>query len=371
MDELPLSFQGLKFDTAGSPAPWTTLPSSQGPLRPRVLVCALVTLARVLHESGEQSHILAAALDRARHAHDDQRSTVARAKLAVLHASRAAQVAHGEARRIEKLSAVFRQGADRAVSAIDRKVLRLVRGGRRVQDALSEAGRRRGDTGGDDPLDPYGFVEELALDLDFDQVDVVEGTKAADDPLGDEWQTIEDDLVATLAGRVIDKASPRLTSTFRMPPLDGAEADAELDALPASLPPTPPASVHSSEPDDPEGDADELDPDEDTIARLLRPIVHPVVALLHHLHDLLGKRLTSSIDAFESLVHASSAAVDTHRLATQRLTKCAAKLRDLRELERRALEEFERTMDELRDVVVELAKWRNGVGDDDDDGDGD
>lgn len=366
MDELPLSFQGLKFDTAGSPAPWTTLPPSQGPLRPRVLVCALVTLARVLHESGEQSHILAAALDRARQAHDDQRTTVARNKAAVLHASRAAQVAHADARRIEKLSAVFRQGADRAVAAIDRKVLRLVRGGRRVQDALSEAGRRRGEAGGDDPLDPYGFVEELALDLDFDQVDVVkEGSKAAEDPLGDEWQAIEDDLVATLAVRVIDKASPRLTSTFRMPPLDGAEADVELDALPTSLPPTPPASVHSSEPDEPDADADEPEPDEDTIATLLRPIVHPVVALLHHLHDLLGKRLTSSVDEFESLVHASSAAVDAHRLATQRLNKCASKLRDLRELEGRALEEFERTMDELRDVVVALAKWRSGVGDDD------
>lgn len=370
VDPLPAAFQALNLESAGSPAPWQTAPS-EGPLRPRVLVAALVTLARALDDVNEQSLILADALVRAQQTHDEQCITVARAKDAVLQSSRAAQVAHGEARRVEKLNSVFRQGADRAVAAVDRKVLRLVRGGRRPQDALSEAGRRRGGGGEDgvDPLEPYGFVEELVVDLDLDEVDVVKGSRAAGDALDAEWQAIEDDLVATLAVRVIEKASPRLTSTFRMPPLDGTEVEDTLVSLPTSLPPTPPASEHSSssEPEDPEGaddDEPEPEPDEDTIAALLRPIVHPVITLLFYLHDLLGKRLTGSVDAFESLVHASSAAVDAHRLATQRLGKCAGKLRDLRELEGRAREEGERTMDELRDVVVELAKWRNGLLDD-------
>ncbi|BGP40079.1 hypothetical protein JCM10449v2_004037 [Rhodotorula kratochvilovae] len=359
---LPSGFLALTLETAGSPAPWTTAPPV-APLDPRELVGALVTLARALSDAGEQRAILAQALERAQQAHDEQRRTVARAKDAVLHASRAAQLAHGEARRVEKMNGVFRTGADRAVASLDRKVLRLMRGGRRAHEALSDEGRRRGQAG-EDPLAPYAFVEELVVDLELDEVDVVKGSRGA--VLDAEWQAIEDDLVATLAARVIEKASPRIASTFRLPRLDGADdGDDAAPLRPMSLPPTPPGSVHSSdlgEADDPDAeDDDDEAPDEDALAALLRPVVHPVIALLFHLHHLLGARLTAAVDTFESLVRASSAAVDAHRLAAQRLSKSTAKLRDLRALEERERDEEERVADELRDTVVALAKLRNGV----------
>ncbi|GAA5821473.1 hypothetical protein JCM3770_000917 [Rhodotorula araucariae] len=357
---LPSGFHGLTLETAGSPAPWTTAPIA-APLRPRVLVAALETLARALADAGEQRQILARALDRAQDAHEQHRAVTARAKDAVLHASRAAQLAHGEARRVEKLSSVFRIGADRAIAALDRKVLRLARGGRGVREALSEEGRRGQ---ADDPLVPYAFVGELVAELGFDEIDVVKAS--GETALDAGWQAIEDDLVATLAARIIDKASPRIASTFRLPRLDGGDDDDGASTRPMSLPPTPPGSVHSSdfgEAADFEAETNDDDDalDEDTLTSLLYPVVHPMIALLSRLHHLLDARLTAAVDTFESLVRASSAAVDAHRLAAQRLSRSTAKLRDLRALEEREGEEEERVADELRDTVVALAKFRNGI----------
>ncbi|GAA5999128.1 uncharacterized protein JCM10292_003350 [Rhodotorula paludigena] len=368
LEQLPAGFAGLTLESAGSPAPWTTVVAV--PLRPRVLLLALVTLSRALGDSNEQGAILAAALDRAHAAYEQQRLTVAGAKDAVLESSKAAQVAHAEARRVEKLGKVFKDGADRAVGDLDRAVLRLVREGTAVKE-LQEAARRieHAERGGDGDTDlqPYRFVAPLVNELGLDVDEVVGGQ--GESALNEEWQAIEDGLVSTLADRIYEKASPRRAPPLRLPRLsgrgrpvdDGASSDAE-SARANSLPPTPPASVHSSDPGDRHEDVDEADePNVDMLSTLLVPLIHPVVSLLFRLHSLLEARLTHAVDRFESLVRASSAAVDGHRLAVQRLNKYASKLRDLRLLEAREVEEEGRVMDELRDTVVELAKLRLGV----------
>ncbi|BGP02779.1 hypothetical protein RTBOTA2_002370 [Rhodotorula toruloides] len=365
-----LAFSRLTLESAGSPAPWQTIPNV--PLRPRVLVAALVTLSRALAESREQGAILVDALARARQACDQQRLAAQSAKEGVLQASKAAQDAHAEAKRVEKLNGAFKAGADRTVAALDRRVFRSLRKGKAKEVLGAEASAEP-----DSPLSPFAFVEELLVDLELDAAEVHKGV--ADTVLDDEWKAIEDDLVATIAARAIEKASSRLTSEFRLPELPAAGAEplnersegdvsggdgSNADASPTrgramSLPPTPPGSVHSSssERDDPAED----ESDYDSLISLLTPLVHPVLALLFRTHTLLDQRLTSSIDHFESLVRASAKAVDVHRQSVVRLNKLSNKLRDLQFLERREREEEERVMEEMRDTVVELARLRKGI----------
>ncbi|KAJ8295228.1 hypothetical protein OF846_002251 [Rhodotorula toruloides] len=368
-----LAFSRLTLESAGSPAPWQTIPNV--PLRPRVLVAALVTLSRALAESREQGAILVDALARARQACDQQRLAAQGAKEGVLQASKAAQDAHAEAKRVEKLNGAFKAGADRTVAALDRRVLRSLRKGKGKGKAKEVLGAEAS-AEPDSPLSPFAFVEELLVDLELDAAEVHKGV--ADTVLDDEWQAIEDELVATIAARAIEKASPKLTSEFRLPELPAAGAEpleahddgerttdgAEASASPTrgramSLPPTPPGSVHSSSSERDETDAGESD--YDSLVSLLTPLVHPVLALLFRTHTLLDQRLTSSIDHFESLVRASAKAVDVHRQSVVRLNKLSNKLRDLQFLERREREEEERVMEEMRDTVVELARWRKGI----------
>ncbi|BGP24657.1 hypothetical protein JCM10295v2_003575 [Rhodotorula toruloides] len=360
------AFSRLTLESAGSPAPWQTIPNV--PLRPRILVAALVTLSRALADSQEQGAILVDALARARLACDQQRLAAQAAKEGVLQASKPAQDAHAEAKRVEKMNGAFKAGADRTVAALDRKVLRSLRKGEAEEVLGAEASSEP-----DSPMSPFAFVEELLVDLELDAAEVHKGV--AHTVLDDEWQAIEDDLVATIAAREIEKASPKLTSAFRLPQLPAAGAEPletpdrgerAADGLGAgltrgramSLPPTPPGSVHSSssERDDAEAEED----DTDSLAALLTPLVHPVLALLFRTRTLLDQRLTSSIDHFESLVRASAKAVDLHRQSVVRLNKLSTKLRDLQFLERREREEEERVMEEMRDTVVELARWRKG-----------
>lgn len=365
------AFSRLTLESAGSPAPWQTTPNV--PLRPRVLVAALVTLSRALAESREQAAILVDALARARQACDQQRVAAQAAKEGVLHASKAAQDAHAEAKRIEKLNGAFKAGADRTVAALDRRVLRSLRAGKAAAEVLgAEASAEPGS-----PLSPFAFIEELLDDLELDAAEVHKGV--ADVTLDDEWQAIEDDLVATIAARAVEKASPKLT-TFRLPglpatgsePLDderseGATEGSETSLSPTrgramSLPPTPPGSVHSSSSERGGGDhASNEGSDHDALVSLLTPLVHPVLALLFRAHTLLDDRLTTAVDHFESLVRASARAVDAHRQSVARLNRLSTKLRDLQFLEKREREEEERVMDELRDTVVELARWRKGI----------
>ncbi|BGP32083.1 hypothetical protein JCM10296v2_003862 [Rhodotorula toruloides] len=364
-----LAFSRLTLESAGSPAPWQTIPNA--PLRPRVLVAALVTLSRALAESREQGAVLVDALARARQACDQQRLAAQSAKEGVLQASKAAQDAHAEAKRVGKLNGAFKAGADRTVAALDRRVLCSLRKGKAKEVLGAEASAEP-----DSPLSPFASVEELLVDLELDAAEVHKGV--ADTVLDEEWQAIEDDLVKTMAARAIEKASPRLTSEFRLPGLPAAGAEplearddgerategSEASASPArgramSLPPTPPGSVHSSssERDDPAEDVS----DYDSLVSLLTPLVHPVLALLFRTHTLLDQRLTTAIDHFESLVRASAKAVDVHRQSVVRLNKLSNKLRDLQFLEQREREEEERVMEEMRDTLVELARWRKGI----------
>ncbi|BGP16187.1 hypothetical protein JCM10213_001403 [Rhodosporidiobolus nylandii] len=332
--ELPAAFRTLNLESAGSPAPWTTAPVS-GPLRHRVLLAALSSLSLALAESSEQRNILATALASTAEAYSLQREACVAAKGAVLKSSKEAQAAHGEAKRVEKLNGVFREGADRTVAALDRKVLRTLRKGK-MKDL-------------EGALVPLAFVEELIVDLDLVEGEVLLQAKGVE--LDEEWKAIEDDLVRTMAARAVQKASPR-PSSFRFP---GEERDDDaVEAI--SLPPTPPASVHSSDFELEEEEEEPEEPTEDALIALLPPLVHPILVLLFHLHQTISTLLSTSIDRFEELVRLSAAAVDTHRQALQKTNKTAAKLRDLRELQRREIEEEEKVMEELRTTVVELAR---------------
>ncbi|GAA5986776.1 hypothetical protein JCM11641_004787 [Rhodosporidiobolus odoratus] len=333
---LPAAFKSLSLESAGSPAPWITVPAA-APLRYRVVLAALISLSRALAESSEQSSILAAAISRAREAYDVQREACQVAKDAVLSASKAAQAAHAEAKRVEKLNGVFREGADRTVAALDRKLLRSLRKGK---------GRAL-----EVPLPPaVEFVEELVVDLDLDEAEILASAEGVE--LDEEWQAVEEDLVYTIAARAEEKASPRLPASLQLP----GEEPRDLDTI--SLPPTPPASIHSAdscyeeERDPPCEELPAID-----LFPLLRPIVHPVIVLLFHLHRTTSTRLSASVDHFEELVRLSAVAVDTHRQASLKVNKTAVKLRDLRELEIREREEELQALEELRTTVVELARW--------------
>ncbi|GAA5916722.1 hypothetical protein JCM6882_005787 [Rhodosporidiobolus microsporus] len=331
--ELPsAAFAKLKFESIGSPAPWTTaavLPPTS-PMRHRVLLAALVSLSRALADSSEQGAILALALERARAALEKQRGVVGEVKREVLEAAREAQRAHKECRRVEgALSGRFRDGADKVVARLDERVVSALRKGKSVEAD-----------------DPFSFVEELVVSLGLDPASVRSSFDASAVELDADWQAIANDVVATMAARAAEKKSPRQPlSSFRLP----GEGD-----RPPSLPPTPPASVHSSDPG--HDDDDDEGASEDDLVAVLTPLVHPVLLLLYHLHHTLSTCLTSSLASFESLVARSAAAVEAHRLAAQKAARAAGKLRDLEELEVREREEEGRVVEELRGTVVELAR---------------
>jgi hypothetical protein len=371
---LPAAFTKLNLESIGSPAPWTTTTSSLSSscadgdddnvpalsLRHRVLLSALASLSSALSSASEQSAVLSSALSRAESAFEQRRLAAAAAKEAVLSTSKAAQKAHGEAKRVEKLNGVFREGADRSVKALERKVVRILR--------RQARGKEREDVG---ELLPLEFVEELIVDLDFEEKDVLEASrKEAEEgvELDDEWRAIEGDLIRTMAIKVAEKRNGRRRSSAgdeeAQKPI-GASGETEdssaVDLDDISLPPTPPASVHSSSSSDVE-DEESPDPpslDEVTaslVTTSLLPLVHPVLLLLFHLHRTISVRLSTAVDTFESLVRASADAVDVHRLAMQKSTKAGSRLRDLKDLDRRETEEWERVMEELRTTTVELAR---------------
>ncbi|GAA5867203.1 hypothetical protein JCM8547_003118 [Rhodosporidiobolus lusitaniae] len=376
--DLP-AFAKLNLESVGSPAPWTTLvspaavdsPDENGSstpllsLRHRVLLAALASLSDALSSASEQSAILSDALARAQASYDKRRLAVASAKETVFATSRAAQKAHSEAKKVEKLNGVFKEGADRSVKALERAVGRLLR--RKAKGKAVEQ------------LVPLDFVEELIVDLDLEEHQVlsaVEREAAAGVELGEQWRMLEEDLVRTLAAKVAQGASARLENGGVLGEEHESEGKEEeghgVDNI--SLPPTPPASVHSfdlsrddrdlspspSPSPSPSSDAVDLplsdDPVDAALSASLTPLVRPVLLLLFHLHRNLATLLTSSVDTFESLVRASSKAVDAHRISQQKATKAGAKLRDLLDLQQREDEEWERVMEELRTTTVELAR---------------
>jgi len=231
----------------------------------------------------------------------------------------------------------------------------------------------------------FNFVEELLIDLDVDFSELSDAESPSSTlELDDEWLAMEEELVARLATKARERGSPnyRRTSLWRRQRAgsdasgtgesDGATTDGE-DALSdagsdrISSPSTPPSSIHSTDDSELESLHDESEPrptargptpDYDTLVDLLTPLIHPVLLLLFRLRHLLSLKLTSAIDAFETLVKASADAVKTHRDTVNRLNKNAAKIRDLKDLERREREEEERLLGEFRGVVVELARVR-------------
>lgn len=393
---LPAAFTKLNLESIGSPAPWTTTTSSLSSsctgdfddngsgddpfpaplsLRHRVLLSALASLSVALSSASEQHTLLSSALDRAQPLYDQHRLAAAKAKEAVLSTSKAAQKAHGEAKRVEKLNGIFREGADRSVKALERKVVRILR--RRARKGKRLEGQEE-EEGEDDEeaLVPLEFVEELIVDLDFDEKEVLEAARReAEDEgieLDDEWRAIEADLVKTMAGKVMEKKRPRRRSSAceeggeKPGRLEGENNGSALDDA-MSLPPTPPASIHSSNSSDVGDDepspasSTSSSPDLDALASSLAvssllPMVHPVLLLLFHLHRTISQRLSLAVDSFEHLVRASAAAVDAHRVASAKATKSGGRLRDLKDLERREMEEEERVLDELRTTTVELAR---------------
>ncbi|GAA5887345.1 hypothetical protein JCM5296_007105 [Sporobolomyces johnsonii] len=377
------SFHRLTLHSADSPAPWVTAPSSL-PLRSRALMSALLTLTLALGDSSDQLRILSDALERAHDIHAQLRRAVSTARDAVLQTSHAAQAAHAHAKRVDKLESVFKKGADRAVASLDRKVARALRKGKiRALAPVQEEGEDEVcplvKAEMREEFDSLGFVEELVLDLELEPADLTDDDgPAAKLELDDEWLAMEEELVRRMAVRATEKTCPSLRSSLRLPSTtytgesegtDGegdAFSDAGSDRL--SVPSTPPSSVHSFDLSVDEVDARLEDsklpshrpvtPDLDTLVELLTPLVHPVLVHLFRLRHLLAARLTAAIDTFESLVKASATAVEAHREAVHRLSKNAGKIRDLRDLEQREIDEEERLMDELRATVVELARIR-------------
>ncbi|GAA5928874.1 uncharacterized protein JCM15063_003993 [Sporobolomyces koalae] len=387
--ELLNPFSALTFHSHGSPAPWQTSPASL-PLHLRTLVSAILSLSNALSESADQIATVSSLLTRCSAHHAELRQAVFVARDQVLRTSQQAQAAHAEAKQVDTLEAVFKKGADRAVSSLDRRVLRALRKGK------MRAHKRQGPEDDvcpvikrevEDEFEAFNFVEELLIDLDVEFAELNDpATPASTLELDDEWLTMEESLVARLANKARDRGSSnyRRTSLWRKragSDLSGAESDGATtdgeDALSdagsdrISSPSTPPSSVHSTDDSEPESSNDLFhdsgggttppllpSPDYDTLVELLQPLIHPVLLLLFRLRHLLSLRLTAAIDAFETLVKASADAVQVHRDSVQRLNKNAAKIRDLKDLERRAEAEDERLSGELRGVVVELARWR-------------
>lgn len=419
--ELLNPFSALTFHSHGSPAPWQTASPSL-PLHLRTLVSATLSLSNALAEASDQLETVRSLLARAGQSHSQLRHAVFDARDRVLVTSRQAQAAHAEAKRVDLLEHVFRRGADRAVASLDRRVLRALRKGKMrvvvggqvaVEDEfdavnfveellidldveLKEVTRSHGHdsaSGGETGDDDDDGGGALGLELD------------------EEWLAMQDELVARLATKARERGSPsfRRTSLWRRQrrasqsdasttgESDGATTDGDNDADEAhsdagsdriSSPSTPPSSVHSTDdseleslPDDTpalcldDNDGDETVarrrcvvappaaqlppmPDYDTLVELVTPLIHPVLLLLFRLRHVLSLKLTTAIDAFETLVKASADAVETHRDAVARLNKNAAKIRDLKDLEQRECDEEERLLGELRGVVVELARMR-------------
>ncbi|GAA5885067.1 hypothetical protein JCM16303_006388 [Sporobolomyces ruberrimus] len=380
--ELLNPFSALTFRSHGSPAPWQTSPSSL-PLHLRTLVSAILSLSTALSESTDHLSTISTHLARSNAHHSELRQAVFVARDYVLRTSQQAQAAHAEAKRVDTLESVFKKGADRAVSSLDRRVLRALRKGKMrafkregPEDDVCPAIKREVE----EEFEALNFVEELLIDLDVEFAELSDSESPASTlELDDEWLAMEEELVERLATKARDRGSPsfRRTSLWRKRAgsdasggeSDGATTDGE-DALSdagsdrISSPSTPPSSIHST--DDSEVDDSENrppsrstpSPDYDTLVELLAPLIHPVLLYLFRLRHLLSLRLTSAIDAFETLVKASADAVQTHRDTVNKLNKNAAKIRDLKDLERRECEEEERLLGEFRGVVVELARVR-------------
>ncbi|GAA5960740.1 hypothetical protein JCM3765_007313 [Sporobolomyces pararoseus] len=385
--ELLNPFSALSFCSHGSPAPWQTSPSSL-PLHLRTLVSAILSLSTALSESSDQLATISSLLERSSQFHSELRQAVFVARDQVLRTSQQAQAAHAEAKRVDTLESVFKKGADRAVSSLDRRVLRALRKGKMraykregPQDDVCPVIKQEVE----EEFQAFNFVEELLIDLDveFSELSDVESPSSTLE-LDEEWLAMEEELVDRLATKARERGSPsyRRTSLWRRQRAgsdasttgesDGCTTDGE-DALSdagsdrISSPSTPPSSIHSTDDSDFESlhkddsvpsPARTPTPDYDTLVELLTPLIHPVLLLLFRLRHLLSLKLTNAIDAFETLVKASADAVKTHRDSVNRLNKNAAKIRDLKDLERRECEEEERLLGEFRGVVVELARVR-------------
>ncbi|GAA5980236.1 hypothetical protein JCM5350_000882 [Sporobolomyces pararoseus] len=386
--ELLNPFSALSFCSHGSPAPWQTSPSSL-PLHLRTLVSAILSLSTALSESSDQLATISSLLERSSQFHSELRQAVFVARDQVLRTSQQAQAAHAEAKRVDMLEAVFKKGADRAVSSLDRRVLRALRKGKMraykregPQDDVCPVIKQEVE----EEFQAFNFVEELLIDLEVEFSELSDSESPSSTlELDEEWLAMEEELVDRLATKARERGSPsyRRTSLWRRQRAgsdasttgesDGATTDGE-DALSdagsdrISSPSTPPSSIHSTDESDfeslhkddsvPSSVARTPIPDYDTLVELLTPLIHPVLLLLFRLRHLLSLKLTNAIDAFETLVKASADAVKTHRDSVNRLNKNAAKIRDLKDLERRECEEEERLLGEFRGVVVELARVR-------------
>ncbi|POY75736.1 hypothetical protein BMF94_1146 [Rhodotorula taiwanensis] len=357
---LASQFATLKLESAGSPAPWTSSSSTSNDsldgqdyseedpaLRPQILIEALIALSGALAEQANTRPLLQDSLAAARLAHADLRFAVHRARDTVLSASKAAQVAHAEARRAQKTKSAFRAAADRIVAALDRRTIRALRKGK--WRAIEDEGA----------VDVSDLVDDLVRRLDLDSPGDLHA--AADEPDPDPtvveaWLKIEDDLLETLAARILNRASPERRA-LRLLDLDTPVDETDTFTFPLS--PTSPDSL--SLPLDPETGALPLPPphvDFSTLVDILRPVVHPVVAELARRHRQLQLKIDRAELAFQDRVVESTVAVDTHRSAVSKVHRAAIKIKNLEGLERRERQEEARLMEELRDTVVELAQIR-------------
>lgn len=345
LDLAPIAsqFSTLRLESAGSPAPWsTTSVPDEAPVRLRVLLQALVALSLALEQQASTRPLLRAGLDNARTAHAEQRDQVHRLRDDVLAASRAAQLAHAETRRIQKHKATFRAGADRIVAALDRRTIRALRKGkwRSVEDGSLAA-----------EVDVSALLDDLA-----DKLELIGDREIADHPLQDPWLTVEDDLLETLAARVLNRASPTRSRSLNLPDLDTPVAETETFEFPLS--PTSSDPLALPELVDPQDllPSHPLDPDALTAA--FRPIIHPVVLTLATRHRQLHQQIDEAEQRFQDRVRESTLAVDAHRQGVSKMHRATLKLRNLEGLEQRELEEQDRLMEELRDTVVQLAQMR-------------
>ncbi|KWU41769.1 hypothetical protein RHOSPDRAFT_36657 [Rhodotorula sp. JG-1b] len=346
LDLAPIAsqFSTLRLESAGSPAPWsTTSVPDEAPVRLRVLLQALVALSLALEQQASTRPLLRAGLDNARTAHAEQRDQVHRLRDDVLAASRAAQLAHAETRRVQKHKATFRAGADRIVAALDRRTIRALRKGkwRSVEDGSLAA-----------EVDVSALLDDLA-----DKLELAGAGETVDDPNQDPWLTVEDDLLESLTARVLNRASPTRARPLNLPDLDTPVDETETFEFPLS----------PSSSSDPLGLLELADPqdllpshplDPDALAAAFRPIIHPVVATLATRHHQLHRRIDEAERRFQDRVRESTLAVDAHRQAVSKMHRATLKLRNLEGFEQRELEEQERLMEELRDTVVQLAQMR-------------
>ncbi|GAA5989422.1 hypothetical protein JCM10908_000467 [Rhodotorula pacifica] len=347
LDLPPLAsqFATLKLESAGSPAPWSTatavIEEEDTPVRLRILLQALVALSLALDQQASTRPLLHSGLVNARSAQTEQRDQVHCARDDVLLASRAAQIAHAESRRVQKLKGTFRAGADRIVAALDRRTIRALRKGkwRAVEDGTLAA-----------QVDVSALLDDLA-----DKLELREQASAGEPLESTSWLKIEDDLLETLTARVLNRASPTRSRQLSLPDLDTPVDETDTFTFPLSpplsdslpLPETDPQDLLPSHP---------LDPDALTSA--FRLVVHPVISILSHRHRQLQNKIDDAERCFQDRVHESTLAVDAHRLAVSKMHRATLKVRNLEGLERREVEEHERLMEELRDIVVELAQMR-------------